>query len=56
MKAELIEVEICTLPRVIKLKGEKGKHVLFILKAASRKLGAQLIKLEPGMLQLLEQH
>lgn len=56
MKAKPLEVESSTLPLLIKLKGEKGKHALFILKAASRKLGAQLIKLDPGTLQLLEQN
>lgn len=56
MKAKWLEVESSTLPLLIKLKGEHGNYVLFILKSAGRKLGAQLIKPDPGTLQLLEQN
>jgi hypothetical protein len=40
----ILEVESSKLPLHIKLKGEQGNYVQFILKAAGRKLGAQLIK------------
>jgi hypothetical protein len=56
MKRKSFEVESSKLPLLIKLKGEHGKHVLFILKSAGRKLGAQLIKVDGSMLQLLEQN
>ena len=50
------EIESTNLPLKIKLKGENGQHVLFVLKAAGRKLGAQLVKIDGSMLQLLEQN
>ena len=56
MKAIFLEVEISKLPMMIKIIGKRGKHVLFILKAGSRKLGAQLIKLDQNTLHLLEQN
>lgn len=56
MNLKPLEVERIQLPLLIKLKGDHGKHVLFILKSAGRKLGAQLVKFDPGMAQLLEQH
>lgn len=56
MKERLLEVDCSKLPLVVKLKGEHGNYVLFILKAAGRKLGVQLIKFDRTMLQLLEQN
>lgn len=44
MKLQFLEVDMKKLPLLIKLKGEHGKYELFTLKAAGRKLGAQLIK------------
>lgn len=44
MKKTVLEVDCSKLPVHIMLKGESGKNALFILKAAGRKLGAQLIK------------
>ena len=57
MNIGLVELEGRKLPLLIKLKGEHGNYVLFILKAAGRKLGAQLIKIDPNLLpqQLLKQ-
>lgn len=49
-------IDSSKLPMLIKIKGEHGNHVQFILRAAGRKLGAQLVKLDPGMAQLLEQN
>jgi hypothetical protein len=56
MKINFLEINCNKLPLQIKLKGENGNHVLFILKAAGRKLGAQLIKVDTNMLHLLEQN
>lgn len=53
---DVIEVEEGKLPRIVTLKGVRGNHVQFLLKSAGRKLGLQLIKLDPKMLQLLEQN
>lgn len=52
----VIEVEEGKLPKIVKMKGEHGNHVHFLLKSAGRKLGLQLIKLDPKLLQLLEQN
>jgi hypothetical protein len=52
----MIEIDSSKLPMHVKIKVENGSYVQFILKAASRKLGAQLVKLDPNMLQMLEQH
>lgn len=52
----MIEIESSKLPLHVKIKGENGNYVQFILKAAGRKLGAQLVKLDRNMLQLLEQN
>jgi hypothetical protein len=56
MKKKALEVTPSKLPLLIKLKGEHGNHVQYILKAAGRKLGAQLIKVDRNMLHLLEQN
>jgi hypothetical protein len=56
MMKGLLELDFCKLPLLIKLKGEHGNYVLFTLKAAGKKLGAQLIKPDRTMLQLLEQN
>jgi hypothetical protein len=56
MKKRFMELDSSKLPLLIKLKGEHGNHVQFILKAAGRKLGAQLIKVDRKMLHLLEQN
>lgn len=52
----MIEIDSSKLPMLVKIKGEHGNYVQFILKAAGRKLGAQLIKLDRNMLQLLQQN
>lgn len=52
----VLEIDYRKLPITLKLKGERGNHVKFVLKAAGRKLGAQLVKIDPKMLQLLEQN
>jgi hypothetical protein len=52
----MITIDSSTLPVVIKIKGERGNYVKFILKAAGRKLGAQLVKIDQSMVQLLEQN
>ena len=56
MKSRLLEVDVSRLPIFIKVKGEQEKHVLFQLKSAGRKLGAQLIKVDCNMLQLQGQY
>jgi hypothetical protein len=45
-----LEVEPSKLP-YIKLKGEAGKNVLYILKAGGRKLGLQLVKVDRFAMQ-----
>ena len=52
----MMTIDSSKLPMLIKIKGDRGDYVQFILRAAGRKLGAQLIKLDPGMAQLLEQN
>lgn len=47
----MMEIDCSKLPLLIKLKGEHGTYVPFILKAAGRKLGAQLIKADRTKLQ-----
>jgi len=55
MKDNCIEVDSSKLPMLVKIKGKGGNYVQFILRAATSKLGAQLIKLDPKMQQLLTQ-
>lgn len=52
----VLEIDYRKLPLTLMLKGEHGSHVQFVLKAAGRKLGAQLVKIDPKLLQLLEQN
>lgn len=52
----MMEIDSRKLPLMIKIKGEHGNYVQFILKGAGRKLGAQLIKLDQSMLQLVGQN
>jgi hypothetical protein len=52
----MITIDSSTLPMVIKIKGDHGNYVKFILRAAGRKLGAQLVKFDPNMVQLLQQN
>jgi hypothetical protein len=40
----MIEIDSSKLPIRVKIKGEHGSYVQYILKAAGRKLGAQLVK------------
>jgi hypothetical protein len=54
MKAKTSEYECSKLPRLVKIIGERGNYVLYILKAGSRKLGAQLVKLDRNNAHLLE--
>lgn len=54
MKDKFKELSNSLLPMFIKLKGEKGKYGLYILKATRH--GLQLIKADPATLQLLEQN
>jgi hypothetical protein len=56
MNAQPLEVKRSRLPMLVKIIGERGDYVLFILKTGGRKLGAQLIKPDRSTLQLLEQH
>jgi hypothetical protein len=52
----MMEIDSSKLPLVIKIKGDCGNYVKFILKAAGRKLGAQLVKIDSNMVRLLEQN
>lgn len=56
MNANCIEIESSKLPMLVKIKGKGGRYVEFILRAAKSKLGAQLIKPDLQMLQLLAQN
>lgn len=46
----MMTIDSSTLPMMIKIKGDRGNYVTFILKAAGRKLGAQLVKFDPSKL------
>lgn len=48
----MIEIDSNKLPMLVKIKGKGGKYVQYILKAAGRKLGAQLITPDRDTLQL----
>jgi len=52
----MMTIDSSKLPMLIKIKGDHGNYVQFILRAAGRKLGAQLVKFDPSMAQLLQQN
>lgn len=56
MRENPLEVKNSKLPRLVKIMGERGNYVLYILKAGGRKLGAQLVKLDRNNAHLLEQN
>jgi hypothetical protein len=51
----MITIDSSKLPMLVKITGKGGSYVQFILRAGTSKLGAQLIKLDPKLQQLLAQ-
>lgn len=52
----MIEIDSNKLPILVTIKGKGGNYVPYILKAAGRKLGAQLVTPDRATLQLLVQN
>ena len=48
----MIEIDSSQLPILLKIKGDHGNYVQFILKPAGRKLGAQLVKPDQNKLEM----